>query len=175
MAARAELHVRLNAAESDFRFDVGLASHHGTVHIGNPDFVGTRSQEDAAGILEVVDCFLLVDTAQTPDSSVRLIATLRADYFDRPLAYPGFDDAIHGRTVALGAMSPQELADAVRLPACAVGVQIEPAVVDRIVAEAELQPGALPLVQHTLSELFETRTTNTITVASTFLRRTMPP
>ena len=69
-------------------------------------------------------------TAQTPDSSVRLIATLRADYFDRPLAYPGFDDAIHGRTVALGAMSPQELADAVRLPACAVGVQIEPAVVD---------------------------------------------
>ncbi|MGD9702437.1 MAG: BTAD domain-containing putative transcriptional regulator [Acidimicrobiia bacterium] len=107
----------------------------------------------------------LVDTAQTPDSSVRLVATLRADYFDRPLAYPGFDDAIHGRTVALGAMSPEELADAVRLPASAVGAQIEPAVVDRIVAEAELQPGALPLVQHTLSELFQTRTTNTITVA----------
>ena len=96
---------------------------------------------------------------------VRLVATLRADYFDRPLAYPGFDDAIHGRTVALGAMSSDELADAVRLPASAVGVQIEPGVVDRIVAEAELQPGALPLVQHTLSELFRTRTTNTITVA----------
>ena len=47
----------------------------------------------------------------------------------------------------------------------AVGVQIEPGVVDRIVAEAELQPGGLPLVQHTLSELFGTRTTNTITVA----------
>ena len=108
---------------------------------------------------------MLVDVAQTPDSTVRLVATLRADYFDRPLAYPGFDDAIHGRTVALGAMSSDELADAVRLPASAVGVQIEPGVVDRIVAEAELQPGALPLVQHTLSELFRTRTTNTITVA----------
>lgn len=107
---------------------------------------------------------MLVDTAQTPDSSVRLVATLRADYFDRPLAYPGFDNAIYGRSVALGAMSPEELADAVRLPASAVGAQIEPAVVDRIVADAELQPGALPLVQHTLSELFQARTTNTITV-----------
>ena len=107
---------------------------------------------------------MLVDVAHTPDSSVRLVATLRADYFDRPLAYPGFDDAIHGRTVALGAMSSDELADAVQLPASAVGVQIEPGVVDRIVAEAELQPGGLPLVQHTLSELFRMRTTNTITV-----------
>ncbi len=108
---------------------------------------------------------MVVDVAQAPDSSVRLVATLRADYFDRPLAYPGFDDAIHGRTVALGAMSSGELADAVQLPASAVGVQVEPGVVDRIVAEAELQPGGLPLVQHTLSELFGTRTTNTITVA----------
>jgi DNA-binding SARP family transcriptional activator/WD40 repeat protein len=108
---------------------------------------------------------MLVDVAHTPESSVRLVATLRADYFDRPLAYPGFDDAIHGRTVALGAMSSEELADAVQLPAAAVGVQVEAGVVDRIVAEAELQPGALPLVQHTLSELFRTRTTNSITVA----------
>ena len=97
---------------------------------------------------------MLVELASAPDSTVRVVATLRADYFDRPLAYPGVDDAIRGRTVALGAMSSDELADAVRLPASAVGVQIESGVVDRIIAEAELQPGALPLVQHTLSELF---------------------
>jgi WD40 repeat protein len=108
---------------------------------------------------------MLADVAQTTDSTVRVVATLRADYFDRPLTYPGFDEAIHGRTVALGAMSTDELADAVRLPSAAVGVDIEPGVVDRIVAEAEQQPGALPLVQHTLSELFAMRTTNTITIA----------
>ncbi|MEO6350484.1 MAG: serine/threonine-protein kinase, partial [Candidatus Limnocylindrales bacterium] len=108
---------------------------------------------------------ILIDVAQTPDSTVRLVATLRADYFDRPLAYPGFDGAIHGRTVALGAMSADELADAVRLPASTVGVHVEPGVVDRIVAEAELQPGSLPLVQHTLAELFRTRKTNAITSA----------
>ena len=52
---------------------------------------------------------------------VRLVATLRADYFDRPLGYPGFGDAIRGRTVALGAMTAAELADAVRLPAAGGG------------------------------------------------------
>ena len=62
-------------------------------------------------------------------------------------------------------MSSDELRDAVRLPASAVGVLIEPAVVERIVAEAELQPGGLPLVQHTLAELFRGRQTNTITIA----------
>ena len=46
-----------------------------------------------------------------------------------------------------------------------MGVEIEPAVVERIAAEAELQPGGLPLVQHTMAELFGTRETNTITVA----------
>ena len=52
------------------------------------------------------------------------------------------------------------------LPAAGVGVEVEPALVDRITADAELQPGALPLVQHTMAELFARRTTNTITLAA---------
>ena len=79
---------------------------------------------------------MLVDIATARRGVVRLVATLRADYFDRPLGYPGFGDAIKGRTVALGAMTGAELADAVRLPAAGVGVEIEPALVDRITAEA---------------------------------------
>jgi WD40 repeat protein/DNA-binding SARP family transcriptional activator len=96
---------------------------------------------------------------------VHLVATLRADYFDRPLVYPGFGKAIEGRTVALGAMTGTELADAVRLPAVGVGIDIEPMLVDRITADAELQPGALPLVQHSMVELFARRHSNTITLA----------
>jgi DNA-binding SARP family transcriptional activator/WD40 repeat protein len=123
----------------------------------------TQTVDDAAR-----RCFLrmLVDVANAPGSNVRVVATLRADYLDRPLSHPGVEEAIQGRTVVLGAMPADELADSVRLPAAAVGLQIEPGVVERIVAEAELQPGALPLVQHTLSELFLTRSTNTVTVAN---------
>ncbi|HEY7626321.1 MAG TPA: hypothetical protein VH761_04610, partial [Ilumatobacteraceae bacterium] len=39
-----------------------------------------------------------------------------------------------------------------------------PALVERIVADAELQPGGLPLFQHTMAELFEGRQTNTVTL-----------
>jgi DNA-binding SARP family transcriptional activator len=107
---------------------------------------------------------MIAGAAQDAASDLRLVVTLRADYFDRPLSYPGFGDAIRGRTVALGAMSAPELSDAVRLPAAAVGVVIEPALVERIVADAELQPGGLPLVQHTMAELFEGRQTSTVTL-----------
>ncbi|HEY5877229.1 MAG TPA: BTAD domain-containing putative transcriptional regulator, partial [Ilumatobacteraceae bacterium] len=109
---------------------------------------------------------MMVEQATRPLAAVRLVATLRADYFDRPLGYPGFGEAIRGRTVALGAMDAPALGDAVRRPAAGVGVAVEPALVERITAEAELQPGALPLVQHTMAELFERRQTNTITLAS---------
>lgn len=108
---------------------------------------------------------MLVDVVASSDPSVRVVATLRADYFDRPLAFSGFDDMIRGRTVFLGAMAADELLDAVVRPAQAVGVQVDAAVADRIVAEAEAHPGALPLVQHTLSELFANRTGNEITGA----------
>jgi DNA-binding SARP family transcriptional activator/WD40 repeat protein len=109
---------------------------------------------------------MIIELANQPDTTVRVVATLRADFFDRPLGYPGFADAVRGRTLAVGAMSVEELADAVRLPAAAVGVQLEPALVERISDEAAEQPGALPLVQHTMVELFDRRDTNTITVAA---------
>jgi WD40 repeat protein len=107
---------------------------------------------------------MIAELARRPRGPMRLVATLRADYFDRPLEYPGFGHALKDRTLALGAMSATELADAVRLPAAAVGVDVEPALVERITTEAE-QPGALPLVQHTMAELFERRETNTVTLA----------
>ena len=109
---------------------------------------------------------MLVDTAAQPDAVVRIVVTVRADFLDRPLGYAGFADAIKGRTIALGAMSAAEMAEAIRRPAAGVGVDVEPALVDRITAEAELAPGALPLVQHQMAELFAERTANAITLAA---------
>jgi WD40 repeat protein len=109
---------------------------------------------------------MLVDTAGEPDAVVRIVVTLRADFFDRPLGYAGFADAIKGRTIALGAMSAAEMAEAIHRPAAGVGVDVEPALVDRITAEAALAPGALPLVQHQMAELFGQRSANTVTLAA---------
>jgi WD40 repeat protein len=109
---------------------------------------------------------MIVDVASDALAVVRLVVTLRADYFDRPLGYPGVGDAVKGRTVAIGALTDAELADAVRLPAAGVGIEIDPLLVDRITNEAALQPGALPLVQHTLVELFAQRQSNVVTLAA---------
>ena len=100
---------------------------------------------------------MITDVANGAPGVVRLVATLRADYFDRPLGYPGFGEAIKGRTVAIGAMTDDGLADAVRLPAAGVGVEIEPRLVERITTDAALQPGSLPLVQHIMADLFARR------------------
>ena len=47
-----------------------------------------------------------------------------------------------------------------------MGIDVEPALVDQIIGDAELAPGALPLVQHQLAELFAERTSNAITLAA---------
>ncbi|MEA3184766.1 MAG: hypothetical protein QOJ74_1243, partial [Ilumatobacteraceae bacterium] len=121
-------------------------------------FTETRDEHERRAFMD-----MLAEVASRPHSSIRIVATLRADYFDRPLGYAAFGNVLRGRTVALGAMTAAELADAVRLPAAAVGVEVDAALVARITGEAERQAGALPLVQHAMAELFERRLTNTIT------------
>jgi DNA-binding SARP family transcriptional activator/WD40 repeat protein len=124
-------------------------------------FTQTVDDADRRAFLQMI-----VEVASRRHAVVRLVVTLRADYFDRPLGHAGFGDTLGGRTVALGAMTAAELADAVRMPAAAVGVEVEPALVERIAADAEQQPGALPVVQHTITELFDRRDTNTLTLAA---------
>ena len=122
-------------------------------------FTQTVDEQDRRAFLQ-----MMAALADQPSAAVRIVATLRADYFDRPLEHPGLGDALRGRTIALGAMTAAELADAVRLPSARLEVDVTSALVERISAEAELQPGALPLLQHTMAELFDERQTNTITL-----------
>ena len=92
-----------------------------------------------------------------PDSRIRVIVTLRADFYDRPLAYARFGELLAQRTEAVPPLSPDEVEQAIRLPAEGVGVSPEPALVAQIIADVSHQPGALPLVQYSLTELFEQR------------------
>jgi WD40 repeat protein/DNA-binding SARP family transcriptional activator len=92
-----------------------------------------------------------------PGSRVRVVITLRADFFDRPLQHPRFSELLAKRTVAVPPMSPDELERAISGPAREVGVSIEPGLVVEIVADVADQPGTLPLVEFALTELFERR------------------
>ena len=98
-------------------------------------------------------------------SPVHVVVTVRADFYDRPLQHPVLGQLVSEGTVALPPMSPSELEDAVVLPAAPAGVSFDDGVVAAIVAEAVVWPGALPMLQFTLAELYERRVDGRITAA----------
>jgi WD40 repeat protein/serine/threonine protein kinase len=99
----------------------------------------------------------LVSAAMDPGSTVRIVVTLRGDFYDRPLAYEAFGELLGARTQTVGPLSPRELERAIAGPAERVGVTPEPALVAEVVADAADRPGALPLLQFALTEVFERR------------------
>lgn len=100
---------------------------------------------------------LLCAAVTEPRSRVRVIITLRADFYDRPLHDPRFGELVHSRLETILPLSAEELEQAITRPAERVGVNFEPGLVTTIVGEVNYQPGALPLLQYALTELFEAR------------------
>lgn len=95
----------------------------------------------------------LTNVATDAHSRVRVVVTLRADFFDRPLEYSEFGSLLEAAVVPVTNPSRQELAAAVAQPARGVGIEIEPGLVSEIVSDFGDQPGGLPLLQFTLCDM----------------------
>ena len=104
----------------------------------------------------------LVEAVMQPGARLRCIVTLRADLYDRPLRYKAFGDLVGARTQTVTPLSAGELERAISGPAERMGVVLEPGLVAQMVADLSDQPGALPLLQYALTELFERRRGNTM-------------
>ncbi len=104
----------------------------------------------------------LTALADDPRSRVRVLVTLRADFLDHPLRYPEFGELMRSGMVAVTAPSEDELAAAIERPAATVGVRFEPGLVSQIIADVQDEPGALPLLQFALTELFASRTNDVL-------------
>ena len=101
-----------------------------------------------------------------PRNRLRLIITLRADFYDRPLSYHEFGEMVRNYTEVVLPLGPQELEAAIIQPARYVGVALEDGLVSAIVGDVREQPGALPLMQYALTQLFEQREGNYLTLAA---------
>jgi WD40 repeat protein/DNA-binding SARP family transcriptional activator len=113
--------------------------------------------------LHVLECLRAAATA--PGSRVRIITTLRADFFDQPLSVRGFGDLLARRTEAITPLSPEELERAIVAPADRAGLTVEPRLVVAMIADVVDRPGALPLLQYALTELAERREDGVLTLA----------
>ncbi len=117
--------------------------------------------DDEAARAQFLDLLL---TAVQESARFRLIITLRADFYDRPLLYPGFGELVRVRNEVVLPLSPDEMREAIVGPAERAGVNVETGLVAAIIAEIAEQPGALPLMQYALTEVFERREGNILTL-----------
>jgi WD40 repeat protein/DNA-binding SARP family transcriptional activator len=108
----------------------------------------------------------LLTALTEPHSRLRVVITLRADCYDRPLLYAELGELVRERTEVVLPLSPEELQRAIGGPAERLGVQVEPAVVAKIINDVNEQPGALPLLQYALTELFDRREDSRLTLAA---------
>jgi WD40 repeat protein len=106
----------------------------------------------------------IITAVTDPHSRVRVIITLRADFYDRPLLYQRFSELIRARTEVVVPLGPEELKAAIVSPAERNGLRVDPELVEAIVADVGEQPGALPLLQYALTEVFEQRSGPTLTL-----------
>ena len=101
-----------------------------------------------------------------PSSPLRVVFTLRADFYDHPLRYPGFAEIVRDYGITVTPLAPDELERSIVTPAEQAGVEFERGLVGEILAAVASQPGGLPLLQHALSELFSRRDGDRLTRAS---------
>ena len=99
----------------------------------------------------------LVSAVTDEQSRIRVVATLRADFYDRPLQHRGLGELLRDGTEIVTPMTAHDLERAITCPAEPHGITFEPAVVAALVREVTDRPGALPLLQYTLTELFDHR------------------
>ena len=99
----------------------------------------------------------LLAALNAPHSPLHVVVTLRADFYDRPLQMQPLANLFKEHTELVLPMTSEELAWTIQEPARRVGVTFEDGLVAAIVNEVADQPGALPLLQYALTELYEER------------------
>lgn len=97
-----------------------------------------------------------------------VVICLRADFYDRCLAYPELLAAVRSNQVTLGPMTEPQLRSAISEPAKVAGLLLEPGLVELLLSDAGARDrdirGALPLLSHALLATWQHREGDTLTI-----------
>lgn len=96
----------------------------------------------------------LTHAATVENGRAVILFTLRSDFVSSCAGYPQLNALLNRQFVQVTAMEPDELVSAIARPALEVGLQIDPELVAQIINDMRGQPGALPLMQFALQDLF---------------------
>jgi hypothetical protein len=99
----------------------------------------------------------LLYAAKVTQGQTLVILTMRADFYGKCAANAELAAALSDHHVLVGPMKEEELRRAIERPTQLVGCELEAGLVDLLVQDVRHQPGALPLLQHALLELWNKR------------------
>ncbi|HVR31642.1 MAG TPA: BTAD domain-containing putative transcriptional regulator, partial [Acidimicrobiia bacterium] len=106
----------------------------------------------------------LAGLASDPAGRSRVVVTIRADFADRPLGHPRLGEQLARGSLLVAPMPPDQIEEVIQRPAARVGVHVEPGLIAEIARDVSSAPAFLPLLQYVLTELFERRTEDRLTV-----------
>jgi WD40 repeat protein/serine/threonine protein kinase len=100
---------------------------------------------------------VIYEALTAENSKLRVIIAMRADFLDRPLSYQGWGNMVRERTEIVPPLKPAELRETIEKPAEKAHLILDEGLTDMIMEDMSQQAGALPLLQYTLSQLYEKR------------------
>jgi energy-coupling factor transporter ATP-binding protein EcfA2 len=106
----------------------------------------------------------LVYASSVPDGQCMVLITMRADFLPKCAGFPDLAARVAAEQFFVTPMDADMLRQAIEEPARRVGLCFEPGVVDNILKDVANQPGALPLLEHALLELWKRRQGRTLTL-----------
>ena len=106
----------------------------------------------------------LLYAAKVAQGQTLVIITMRADFYGKCAANTELAAALSDHNFLVGPMTDNELRRAIERPAQLVGCEFDTGLVDLLVQDVHNQPGALPLLQHALLELWNKREGRRLTV-----------
>jgi uncharacterized delta-60 repeat protein len=98
---------------------------------------------------------LLNFAATIKNGRIIILFAMRSDFVSDCAAYPELNAVLNQQFVQIGAMQPDELVSAIAQPALRVGLKIDPDLIAQIIHDMKGEPGALPLMQFALKDLFD--------------------
>ncbi|MBN2470415.1 MAG: SUMF1/EgtB/PvdO family nonheme iron enzyme [Anaerolineae bacterium] len=86
---------------------------------------------------------------------VRVLVTMRADFYARCVEWPELNALVNQNTYSLSAPGMLALGEMITRPAARAGLKFEDGLADRILTDTGAKPGALALMGYTLDELYK--------------------
>jgi WD40 repeat protein len=100
---------------------------------------------------------MLAHAGTIENGRVIVLFAMRSDFVSNCATYAALNELLSQEFRQIGAMQPEELVSAIALPAIHVGLPIEDDLIARIINDMKGEPGALPLMQFALKDLFDSQ------------------